>query len=110
MAQALDNSGYVGTVLMDLSKAYECIPHDLLIAKLEAYGFDKTCLHLLRDYLRNRKQRTKIDSSFKDWWDIICGIPQGSILDPLLFNVFINDICFSLSQNLTYVILLMITH
>ena len=110
MAQALDNSGYVGTVLMDLSKAYECIPHDLLIAKLEAYGRDKTCLPLLRDYLRNRKQRTKIDSSFKDWWDIICGIPQGSILDPLLFNVFINDICFSLSQNLTYVILLMITH
>ena len=51
MAQALDNSGYVGTVLMDLSKAYDFIPHDLLIATLEVYGLDKTGLHLLRDYL-----------------------------------------------------------
>ena len=104
----LDNSQYVGTVLMDLSKAYDLIPHDLLIAKLEAYGLGKT-LHLLRDYLSNRKQRTKIGSSFSDWWDIICGIPRGSILGPLLFNIFINDMLF-LSQNLTYVILLMITH
>ena len=68
---------------MDLSKAYDCIPHDLLIAKLEAYSLDKTNLHLLRDYLSNQKQRTKIGSSFSDWRDIICGIPQGSILGPL---------------------------
>ena len=68
---------------MDLSKAYDCIPHDLLIAKLEAYSLDKTNLHLLRDYLSNQKQRAKIGSSFSDWRDIICGIPQGSILGPL---------------------------
>ena len=67
--KALDNSEYVGTVLIDLSKAYDCIPHDLLIAKLEAYGLDKTSLHLLRDYLSNWKQSTKIGSIFGDWWE-----------------------------------------
>ena len=69
--KALDNSQYVGTVLINLSKAYDCFPHDLL---LEAYGLDKTSLHLLRDYLSNRKQRTTI-GDFRDLWGINCGIP-----------------------------------
>ena len=90
----LDESGYVGTILMDLSKAYDCIPHQLLIAKLEAYGLHKNSLNLLADYLSGRKQRTKIGSVFSEWWKIICGIPQGSILGPLLFNIFINNLFF----------------
>ena len=57
--KALDNSDYVGPVFMDLSKAYDCIAHVLLIAKLEAYVPDKTSLQLLRDYLSNRKQRVQ---------------------------------------------------
>ena len=56
---------------MDLSKAYHCIPHDFLIAKLEAYGLDKTSLDLLIDYLSNPKQSKKIGCSFTRWWDII---------------------------------------
>ena len=67
----LDQCGFVGTVLMDLSKAYDCLPHDLLIAKLEAYGLDTTSLSLIKNYLANRKQRTKVGSSYSDWFEFI---------------------------------------
>ena len=70
---------------MDLSKAYECLPHDLLIAKFEAYDIDKSDLNLIRNYLSNRKQRTKINSSYSDSYDLVRGVPQGSTLSPSLF-------------------------
>ena len=77
---------------MDLSKAYDCIPHNLLIAKLECYGVDKASLKLLLDYLTHTKQRTKIGLSFSSWCDINTGVPQGSILGQ--FDIFINDFFF----------------
>ena len=76
----LDNSGFIGTILMDLSKAYDCLPHDLIIAKFEAYGLSKNSLKLLLDYLEGRKQRVKIGSSYSFWSDVKRGVPQGSIL------------------------------
>ena len=82
----LDKSGFVGTVLTDLSKAYNCLPHDFLLAKFEAYDIGKSGLNLLLSCLSNRKQRTKVNSSYIDWYDIIRGVLQGSILGPLLFN------------------------
>ena len=67
---------------MDFSKAYDCFPHDFLIAKLEAYGPDKFSLYLVNDYLRFRRQKKKIGSLYNDWANVTRGIPQRSILGP----------------------------
>ena len=83
---------FSGILLTDLSKAFDCISHDLLIAKLHAYGFSKTALNLINDYLSNRFQRTKIGERFSMWVELIYGVPEGSILGALFFNIYINDL------------------
>ena len=92
LKEGLDNSGLVGTMLMDLSKTYDSLSHDLLITKLGAHGLDKPSLNLVNGYLRFRKQRKKIGSSYNDWTNVTRGNPQRSILGPLFFNIFVIDI------------------
>ena len=95
---AVDNKRNFGTLLTDLSKAFDCLPHDFLLTKLNAYGFSLLALRLVQSYLSNRKQRTKINSEFSPWEEILFGVPQGSILGPLLFNIFLYDLFFIMND------------
>ena len=97
--RCVDKGGVTAMVLMDLSKAYDCLPHDLLIAKLEAYGFGIDSLKLIHSYLTERKQRVKVGSSFSSWKTLSKGVPQGSVLGPLLFNVFIYDFFYAIEHS-----------
>ena len=88
----LDMKQASGSVLMDLSKAFDCLNHDLTIAKLYAYNFNRDALKLITSYLRNRKQRVKIGNTRSEWQIIKKGVPQGSVVGPTIFNYFINDL------------------
>ena len=86
-----DEKGVFAALLTDLSEAFDCIPHQLLIAKLSAYGFDRKPIAFMSTYLKNRKQKTKIGSTFNECLNTLFGVWQGSILGPLLFLIFIAD-------------------
>ena len=88
-----------GALLTDSSKAFDCLPHDLLVAKLYAFEFDLKSVTLIHSYLTGRKQRVKIDHIYSSWEEIFFGVPQGSILGPLLFNIFVCDLFDFMDDN-----------
>ena len=88
--------GISGALLPDLSKAFDCLLHDLLIAKLAAYGFDYDSLDFVQSYLLS--QRTKVNNACSTYSDVLYGVSQGSILDPLLFNIYISDMFYDINN------------
>ena len=88
----VDSGQAFGALLADLRKGFDCLPLELLLTKLNAYEFIVSALRLICKYLFNRKQRTKINAIYSSWEDILFGVPQGSILGPLILNIFMCDL------------------
>ena len=90
----IDSNEFFGALLTDLYKVFDCVNHELLIAKLNAYGLDNSSLRLIHSYLNNRPQRVRIDNEFSTWSDIKDGVHQGLIRGPLFFNIHICDLFY----------------
>ena len=96
---ASDKNLFTGALLMGSSEEFDCIPHDLLIAKLHAYGLNFDTVTFLNSYLNNRKQNVRINNIFSALQYILSAALQGSILGPILFNIFLNDLFLCIKKS-----------
>ena len=96
---ASDKNLFTGALLMGSSEEFDCIPHDLLIAKLHAYGLNCDTVTFLNSYSNNRKQNVRINNIFSALQYILSAVPQGSILGPILFNIFLNDLFLCIKKS-----------
>ena len=95
---SLDNGGKIAAISTDLSKVFDCSRHDPLLSKLDAYGFSRESLCLIYSFLDNRHQRVETNGLFSTYKRLYLGVPQGSVLGGLFFNIYINDLLLSLVE------------
>ena len=100
--KALDKKFFVGAVLIDLSKAFDYIPYNLLIEKLHAGGFSEKTVTFIYSYLKRRKQNVKVENFYSDFLTLSSGVPQGSVLGPIPFNLFLDDLLATLKMSEFY--------
>ena len=96
-----DNGITFAALLTDLSKVFDCLQHDLTIAKPNGCGLSLSCSRLIHSYLSNQEKRTKINSVYNSWKEVLFGVPQGSIIRPILFNIVMCDL-FPMFYNIDF--------
>ena len=108
--KALDQKFLAGAVLMDLSKLFDCLQHDLPIAKLYAYGSSQKSVAFINSYLKRRKQKVKVNSPLSEFVTLLSDVSQRSVLGPILSNIFLNELLSTLNHPKLTILLMIIQY